>query len=286
MKSFRKSGGGFLNGVDATITGYEYTDEFNGKPFVAGKKPNGEPRFHSLYCRLDTRVAGAVEDASTSLFMGGFEDWTVDEGGHTLSQINEDDPRVLGNGTGYSYFIESLVAAEPRIEAVLGDDYDAGYDLTSLIGLRVRFVQQVDVEATKKAGKAKNKEGVPTYDRKNLVVEAVYELPKSGKKASGKAAGTTSATGKGKAAQAAADAPDADVESLAKDTLQSIVVASGGTIDKTKLNMALLKSLLKRKDLDQAVRESVRQLAFSNAFLESCDGIVFDAVGGTIALAD
>jgi hypothetical protein len=74
--AFRKSGGGFLNQVDGVIAGYEFTDEFNGVAFVPGKVA-GKDKFHSLYCVLSARVDGAEEDVTTTLFVGGADDFEV-----------------------------------------------------------------------------------------------------------------------------------------------------------------------------------------------------------------
>ena len=107
--SFKKSGG-FLNGVDGVISGYQFTDEFNGVAFVAGKDPKTKKeRFHSLYTVLSVRVDGADEDVTTTLFTGGADDFEVTDDGHTLSPIEEG--RELGANTPFAKLVVSLVEA-------------------------------------------------------------------------------------------------------------------------------------------------------------------------------
>src|SRR5213593_1624882 len=82
--SFKK-GGGFLNNVDGTFKGYQFTDEFNGEPFnPKAKGKDGKPRFHSLYFVPSVRVDGADEDVTTTMFVGGFDDWNVSNDGLTI----------------------------------------------------------------------------------------------------------------------------------------------------------------------------------------------------------
>ena len=104
-----KKGGGFLNGVDGTITGYQWTDEFNGKAFVAGRDPKTKKeRFHSLYLVPTVRVDGADEDVNTTLFAGGYDDYEVSEDGLTLTDPAGGDVSI-GANTAAGKLLQSLV---------------------------------------------------------------------------------------------------------------------------------------------------------------------------------
>ncbi len=249
MGLFRKGGGGFLNNVDATITGYQWSDEFNGEPFVPGKNAKGGDKFHSLNFVLSSRVDGADQDQTTTLFGGAFDSFEVSEDGFVLTP--NVDGYQLGGGTAVATFIESMIAAEPKLEDVL-----TPYDFRAIIGARVRFVQQVNAETTAKLGKVKDKKDPKkSYDRKDLVVDQVYSLG-----AAPKAVAAKGAKAKG-----------VNVEELAAETLLAIVEGAGGSIKKAKLSMAALKAL--KGDPNTA---EIRTLFANDEFLGSQDGLSFD----------
>ncbi len=115
----------------------------------------------------------------------------------------------------------------------------------------------------------------------------MYDLPgaeeapasaKSGKAVAGKAA-------KGKAVVEA----EFDVTDFAGPTLQSVLEAKGGTIDKAKLGMAVLGFLMKNKKLDSDQRDEIRNWLTVDANLaELADGglITYNKKKGQIALAE
>ncbi len=247
--SFRKSGGGFLNNVDATITNYQFTDEFNGNPFTAGKNAQGKEKFHSLYVALSARVDGAEEDVTTTLFAGGFDDFDVSEDGFTLTS---DEDKQLGGGTAFAKLIQSLVEAGFD-ENLLPED-EINYQ--AIIGTRVRFTQQKDEAGTAKLGKRVDKKTGKSYDRQDLVITNVYSLPDA-KPAKG---GKVTKPAAGKAGKAPAGV---DVAELATQTLIDILsAAKGKTIPKAKISMAVLRLLAKHPN-----REEVRGLLNNDAFL-------------------
>lgn len=239
--SFKKSGG-FLNGVDGVISGYQFTDEFNGVAFVAGKDPKTKKeRFHSLYTVLSVRVDGADEDVTTTLFTGGADDFEITDDGHTLSPIEEG--RELGANTAFAKLVVSLVEAGFP-ESNLPEDV---INFESIIGTRARFEQRVNVEDTKKLGKRKDKKTGKEYERQDLVITQVYELAsKSGK---------TAPKAPVKGAKSAKPAVQ-DISELAGKALLEIVQAAGGSITKAKLSMKTLTTpLLKGNPNRDAVRK-------------------------------
>jgi hypothetical protein len=272
--AFKKGGGGFLNNVDGVISGYEFTDEFGGEPFKAGKV-NGKERFHSLYFVLSARVDGADEDVTTTLFVGGADDFNVEEDGHTLTPVEEG--RELGANTPFAKLITSLVEAGFP-ETNLPED---AINFESIIGTRVRFVQRTDVEGTKKLGKRKDKKTGKEYDRQDLVIDQVYSLPgtETAKAAPAKA-GKPVAAKAGKAAKVAPVPAGVDVAELATDTLTTILSEAGGTITKAKMGMKVIAKLMKDPN-----REAVRKFLFDDENLGAIDGVDYDKATSTISIA-
>jgi hypothetical protein len=273
--SFKK-GGGFLDGVDLVIKDYQFTDEFNGEAFKPGKikgadgKPMEKP--HTLNVLLTVRVDGADEDTTTTLkAANNFDDWTVSEDGYTIEPADGSD-QALSAGTSFAKFITSLCEADARVEGLLPED---SINYQGIIGIRARTVQRKDEERTKKYGQKVDKKTGKGYDRKDLVVETVYELPGEGQPAAkskpaakgGAKAAPATKTAKGKAPAA----PEVSVEDLAKQTLIDIATENKGSIAKSKISM---KVLLKLGQHPQ--REDVRKLLFSDDFLAQEDGWGYD----------
>lgn len=276
--SFKK-GGGFLDGVDLVIRDYQFTDEFNGDSFKPGKikgadgKPMEKP--HTLNVLLTVRVEGADEDTTTTLkAANNFDEWEVSDDGYTITPVTEGTE--LSAGTSFAKLITSLCEAEPKAEALLPED---SINYQGIIGIRLRTVQRTDAERTKKFGQKVDKKTGKGYDRKDLVVEQVYELPgekPAPVKGKGGKANPPSKTAKGK------PAPVADVEdldTLSKTTLIEIVADAGGSIAKSKLSMKVLTKLMKHPQ-----REDVRKLIFTDDFLAQADGWVYDKAKQTVSI--
>ncbi len=271
-----KKGGGFLNNVDGVISDYQFTDEFNGKPFVPGRDPKTKKeRFHSLYCVLSVRVDGADEDVTTTLFVGGADDFQVEDDGHTL--VPAEEGRELGASTSFAKLITSLVEAGFP-ETLLPED---AINYEPIIGTRARFVQRKNEEDTKKLGKRKDPKTGKEYDRNDLVIDQVYDLPgtKPAAPSKGGKANPPSKTAKGKAAPAAA--AEVDVEQLAKDTLVSILADAGGSLAKSKISMKVLTKLMSDPN-----RENVRNLVFTDEFLALEDGWSYNKAKATVTIAE
>ena len=272
--TFRAGGGGFLNNVDGVIAGCRFTDEFNGEPFVAGKKPGTQDaKFHSLFLELSARLDGADEDITQNLFAGNADDFEFEDG-PTLTAADGGECSI-GQNTPAGKFIASLVE-KGFPEANLSDDPNS-INFDPIIGTRVRFTQEVVVgkdgkprKRIAKKGKFKGRE----FDDTTTVVGQVYELPgKAGK-------GAKTATGK-KAAAAPVEEEDAgeSVEALAGSTLIDIVRANKGKMETKKLSMAVLQKLMKHPQ-----REDVRKLFKSDEFLETEDGWDYNAKKGVVTV--
>ena len=143
------------------------------------------------------------------------------------------------------------------------------------MGRRGGLVQRTNVEDTKRLGKRKDKKTGKEYDRQDLVVDQVYDLPgvetksngKSAKPVAAKAAVKTTGKPNGKVVEPESD----DVEDLAKSTLLDILTDADGKIAKSKLSMKVLTKLMKHPQ-----REDVRKLIFTDDFLELEDGWAYN----------
>jgi hypothetical protein len=275
-----KRGGGFLDGVDVVIKDYQFSDEFNGEPFKAGKikgsdgKPIEKP--HTLNVLLTVRVEGADEDTTTTLkAANNFDDWTVSEDGYTIEPA--DGNQSLSAGTSWAKFITSLCEANAEIENLLPED---SINYQAILGTRARLVQRTDAERTKKFGQKVDKKTGKGYDRKDLVVEQVYELPGSKPaKSTGGKANPPSKTAKGKATPVAAQGDD--LETLTKETLLQVIADNKGSIAKSKLSMKFLTKLMQHPQ-----REDARKLVFSDAFLGQEDGWTYQRDKQLVSLSE
>jgi hypothetical protein len=271
--SYKKGGGGFLKNVDGVITGYEFTDEFNGNPYSA-KPVGGKVPFHSLYALLSVRVDGADEDTTTTLFVGGADDFEITDDGHTLTPV--EDGRELGANTGFATLITTLVEAGFP-ETNLPEDV---INFESIIGTRVRFNQRINAEMKAKGKVRTDKKTKKTYPYEDLVIDQVYSLPgtETAKPAAAKAGKAAPAAKAGKAAKAVP--AGVDVAELATDTLTTILSEAGGTITKAKMGMKVIAKLMKDPN-----REAVRKFLFDDENLGAIDGVDYDKATSTISIA-
>ena len=270
-----KRGGGFLNNVDGVITGYQWTDQApQGKN--SAKKKKGSSDFNPLFFVLSARADSAEEDVTTSMFAGGADDFEISEDGLTLETIQEDGG--LRQGTPFSKFMDSLLDKGFPEENLPEDsiNYEA------IIGTRVTFIQEKDVEATARAGKRKDQKTGKEYDRTNTVVSAVLALPSEGK--AGKAGKGAKANTKGKKADVADDDEEDDeaLMQLAVETLLAVVADADGSLVKGKLSVKIPQKM----GLKHPHREAIRKLVSTDEFLKSEQGWSYDAKKGVITVED
>lgn len=286
--SFR-TGGGFLNDVDGIISNYQWTDEFDGQPWAPGKiKFDGKTmdRPHSLNMLLSVRVDGASEDTTTTIRgASNFDEFDVDETGRILTSA-DGGPCALSGKSGVGKFIASLCdASDHFFPEDRFDDNPNQIDLSPMVGTRVRFTQRKDEERTKMFGKRKDKQGVPKYDRTDLVIDRVYALPEvaSAKAAKGAKTVTKAAGGKpnGKAVTTTVDVP-----TLAGEALIEMLTKAGRPLAKQKLSMLTLTTPILKGN---PAREDVRTYLFNDDNLDELAeaGLVtYDRVDGIITLAE
>lgn len=265
-----KKGGGFLNGVDGVITGYRFTDEFNGTAYSAKPDPKTKQvPFHSLFCEVSVRVDGAEEDVNQHLFAGGFDDFEISEDGLTLTAPDGGECNI-GEKTGTAIFFASVCAGGFPDDRLSDDPNTVNFE--PIIGSRVKFVQRKNEELTRKRGKRKDKKTGKEYDRTDLVVDTVYELPNDAPVA---AKGKPTVKGKVQAA------PAIDIDTLAGQTVVEIVTRLGKPTEKSKFTMESLKSsVLKTAEAKPhvtAVRKRVLDAEFLASLAEG-DGVELDGV--------
>lgn len=286
--SFKKAGG-FLNGVDATITGYRLTDEFLGEAFKPGKFKGSDGKLvdrpHALYSELAVRVDGADEDTLVPLKLSNqFDQWEVSEDEHTLTP--SEDGQALSQSAAFQKFIESLCnPANGDVQFPEDLFPEDEFNWEAMIGTRVRLVQRVDAARTKEFGKRKGKNG-KEYDRQDLVVDQVYELPEAegGKKAKKGTKPAPAAAGK-KGKPAPEPEPDEDVD-VSDDAVKALKrylkAAPGKTLGISKLRMKVLTDATFKDDTD--LRDGVASYLAGTDNLESIDGVTYNEKKQTVTL--
>lgn len=272
-------GGGYLNGVDATLVGYTFLvgettqikkGERKGEDFTplslvpqfavdGDDESKDEPKTQRLLIG-DAETIGSVEDDDQVL--------------------NLNEGQKIGKNTEAGIFLGSLCSGGFPA-ARFGEDPSV-VDLRPAIGVRVRLVQEVNVEKTKRQGKQKGTNG-KEYDRRDLKVQTVHEVPSEGK--SGKAAKPASSNKNGSAGKnKKKDEDDVDIPELAGKTLRAILCAVKGDdkeIAKSKLSMAVLKKLTNDDN-----REAVREWLFEDDNLAEVKGISYNKKKQIISLDD
>jgi hypothetical protein len=299
QSSFKK-GGGFLHEQDGVITGYLFTDEFNGKPYEPGKMKDLKGKMiekpHSLNCTLSVRPDSAIEDITTPLKVAkDFDAWTVSEDGQTLTP-NEDIG--LSASSGFGKFVQSWEQAAGQgaeADTIDGRPAEANeFNYGPIIGSRVRFVQKdytpEELAAIKRLGapeKRKGKDG-KEYNRQSLVVSEVYELAQAASKTNGKAKPVVKAAGKpnGKIAKPEPVEDTPEIPDLAGAALVEMLTKAGKPLAKAKLSMLTLTTpSLKGKPY----RDDVREWLFDDDNLDALaeqGAITYNRVKGLLALAE
>lgn len=267
--SFKK-GGGYLNEVDATIVGYTF--EAGEEAVVKRGARKGEtftPLSFIPQFEVDGDDESKNEPKTQRLLIGDADSFgDVEEDGQVLSTPNGFPARSEAG-----IFIASL--CDGGFPDTNFDDNPEVADFRPMIGTRVRLVQEVNADKTKWQGKDGK-----LHDHKDLKVATVHALPEDASpntKGKGTAKSTKPATGK---AGKAAKEPEVDIAELAIETLKDILGnQKDGTIAKSKLSMAVLKTLMKDPN-----REAVREWLFDDDNLEGIDGVTYNKKKGTITI--
>lgn len=250
-----KSGGGFWNNVDGTITGYEFTTT----PPGAGKAKATD---EWIYFVPNVRIDGAEADTNQHLFLGASERYEISDDGLTLTSL-EGNVTTIGAKTPAGKFLDSLI--EHGFPESNLPDLEGGepLNLEAIIGTRVRLAQIKDAEGTAKRGKRKDAKTGKEYDRTDSVVSDVLELPKAGKQAAaGKAAPAAKGVKNGKP-----NGLDRELLMKADKVVLDLIEAAvdkknkTGEIPVSKLSVGTLRLLSGDSD-----KEAVRKLVNSEEY--------------------
>jgi hypothetical protein len=269
---FKKSGGGFLNGVEGTIESYKFAT----KEFTSRKTGN---EYTKLSVELVVTPDGAEDSVQQFLDAGFFypDNQAVSEDGLTLQAINDDgdvvdaDSPVLREDSEFGQFVGSMIAAGfPEEELGVGVNFEP------ILGARVRFVRKVDEEATKKLGKRKGKDG-KEYNRDLLLVDAVLGRAEQKAKGKAKAAPKTAAKGAKKAAAAGTDQLDAILIAVVEDS-------KSGSVEQKNLAGAFVRHALKN-GIAQEDRKALQAQIVDAAYLEDAAARGIVAYDGTTVSA-
>ncbi len=273
--TFRKAGGGgFLNNVDATITGYEFTNVF---PYASKNPKAKKSDFNSLYFILSALVDGADAPVTTTLWAGSADDFDISADGQTLTPLV--DGFELGDGTPLSKLIASY---ESFGEGALSDDEEV-INYSPIVGQRVRFVQQPlsaeEIASLKRRGKPTTvpdkKDPKKSWPIKELVVAAVYG---PGAVTAAKA-GKPAVSGKGSKSVASAAVNLAEEATIA---LIGYLKENGGSIQKAKVRMKVLTDAGFKATPDFA--KEVATFLTNDENLKALEGIAYSIKSGAITL--
>lgn len=245
-----KKGGGFWNNVNVKITEYEFS------PKGPGEKKAGD----WVYLVPTVREDGKDKDTNQHLFLGGVKNYEISKDGQSVTSIDENSGEALemttyGAKTPAGRFLDTLLEnGFPEDEL---PDLGAGeaLNLEAIVGYRIRLVQEVDVEGTKKRGQRVDEKTGKKYDRTNTVVAAVY--------------GNDDAPAKGTGAKTAVKGPkgikaDKGADALAKQTDDAVIAVIEGNVTKAnktgatpvaKLSMGVFRIV--KGDNKDAVRKLV-----------------------------
>jgi hypothetical protein len=255
FKAGIKTGGGFWNGVDGVLQGYEFT---NIGPSKDGKGDATE----WVYLVPKMLVDGAKVITTQHLFMGALDRYAISDDGQTVTS-SDDRPATVGGTTPAGRFLTTLIDCEPKAESLL-PDLEAGepINLSGIVGTRLRLEQEKDEKGTQKRGKRLDAAGKPTYDRTNTIVTRVYALP------NGAASRQTASTSK-QNGQTTID------EIAAAAIIAALTKAKDQTLPKAKLMVPVLQFIggdISRKQHQQAVQKRITE----DTFLATIEGVTFD----------
>lgn len=272
---FKRSGGGFLNGVAGTIVGYT----IEAKTWDATKKaPDG---YTTASVELNIKQDGADEPVSQFLQAGFLYDGqSVSDDGQEL--VAEDDASMIAADSEFGRFLQSAVDAgldeTPLVEANLRN-------FSALVNQRFVFKREVDKEGTEKFGKRKGKDG-KEYNRDFLLVgEYLGQVEaKAGKKAAKTAKSAAPASKSAAKSNGAAKNADADAQiEQAESVLLSILAdVKDNRVDRNGLSAKIVRYSTENKFSDDAaehnaIREALRKLIGSEDFLSREAGWTYDA---------
>ena len=289
--SEKAKGGG--NTTEGPITDYSFMDTF---PFGEGEKGDDD----NIYLLLEITPEGADEPQKRSLYLGSGQFLRIEDDGKSLVSSDDDGtPRLYENGEVFK-FIESLEAAGFPAESRFPDiTEEKKINFEGMVDYgRVRIVNEIDEEATKKFGKRKVKKGKHKGKEFNRTYTKVTKFWAPGEEPAGSTASAKSVKG-GKATSKAtkeveADEDDADVPTVSNKVADRVIkalvdAAKNNTIKLVDASLAITRfAAVKTNKLDEETRDVLRSKDFLKTYLPDADerGVIsFDAKKGVISEA-
>jgi hypothetical protein len=269
---FKKSGGGFLNGVEGVINSLT----FKTKEFVSKKT---KKEFHKLSAEILVTPDGAEEPVQQFVDAGFFypDNMAISEDGKTLQGLDDDanvidlEETPLRDDTEFAKLIMSLVEAGFP-EELLG----IGVNYEPVEGVRVRFKRVVDEEGTKQFGKRKSKDGKKEYNRDFLLIDALLAMPETGakkgaKKTAAPKAGTKATAAKTGAKKTAAPAAAESDSARADEVITGMLAdAKGNVIERKSIGAAFVRYALKN-GVTQDERKELQPVLVSEEYLTDAE---------------
>lgn len=270
-----KAGSSSTEGV---ITDYVFMDRFpfgedDEKP--KGKKGKDTEGGENIYMLLTIRPDGVDEGDEESynkrsLYLGSGKFLAIEDDGKTIVS-NDDDgtPRLYEGGEVFK-FIESLEAAGFPAEARFPDINDEKkINFEGMINWRVRLVNEIDEEATKKlgkrkvtSGKHKGKEFNRTFTKVTKVFGEAEEVPAKGK---GKSKVSTKSKKDEEADDDADETPSVSKKAADKFLLALISEQPKETLAKKDIALAITRYAASIK-MDKSERDAMRAFIVADDF--------------------
>jgi len=272
-----KKGGGYLSNVDATIVGYSF---LVGDTSVMKKGDRKGEDFTPLSLVPEFQVDGATDSQEIRLLIGDAERFgNVSKDGLTLDTPGTPNGEAIYASSEAGIFLESLItpAEGDGFPVDQFADLDDATNLEAMIGTRVRLVRPVNAEKTAKQGKQVNANTGKSYDRTDLKVQRIYELPDGKVAKKGAATPVKGAKGKPQAASIDDTAQAALVRYLTDAPKQSLIVG--------KVRMKVLTDAAFKGDND--TRDAVVEYlldTYNVAAMVKADLVTYDKKSGMITL--
>lgn len=272
---FKSGGGGFLNGATGVIVGVSH----EAKEWPP-KKKGGEP-YTTVSTELLIKQDGADAPVKQFLQSGFLHDEQNVDGSVIVSET-----AVITAECGSGRFLASLDEAGFDSTGLVESNLN---DWSSVVGARVTFKREVDVEGTKQFGKrkGKTKDGKDAEYNRDFLLVAEYlgqvEVGKGskGSKAKASAAAPKSAAARGGKANGAAKNAEVDAQVAQAESLLIDLLADG-PIDRTSLSSKIVRYAAENPFSDDATehrntREALRKLIGSEDFLSREAGWTYSA---------
>jgi len=265
--AIKAGGGGFLNNQDV---------EWKGGEFSA-VAPKAKKAGQWLYFVPTLQQDGADKEVTQHFFVGDKDEYEVSKDGTELSMA-DGTPVTFGGKTPFGRLVTTMLdngldeSELPDIEAVdKKGQAENALHFNDIIGRRMRMVQEVDVEGTKKRGPRvyENAQGKQVETpRTNTVVSVVY--PADG--------GSTKGSTKGKGKAAEADDDDID-ETVADYIVEALKSSKSKSLKADDLSMALTKVLIGKKN-----RDAIKDRGLEESMHETEKGWTYNAKKETLTL--